>query len=91
MVNAIIVPGCDQGDKVVAYIHTHTNHDPHFSPEDERTARKGIKHANPQAAMPERIIIMSTVETEKGGILSYEYNAGLNTRNTYDNYVKRKK
>lgn len=90
-VNVMDVPGCDKGDTVVAYIHTHTDHDPTFSGPDERTARQGLRHSNPQVAMPSGIIIMSTVETGDGNILSYEYNAGVNSRDTYDNYIKRKK
>lgn len=89
--NVMDVPGCDKNDSVVAYIHTHTDHAPNFSGEDERTAEKGFRHSNPQIAMPSGIIIMSTVETENGNVLSYEYNARINSRNTYDNYIKRKK
>lgn len=34
---------------------------------------------------------MVTVERSDGSILSYEYNAGGNSRDTYENYIKRKK
>ena len=57
---------------------------------DGKVASRGFRHSNPQVAMPGGIITLR-VERSDGSILSYEYNARVNSRDTYDNYIKRKK
>lgn len=37
------VPSCDGDDKVVMYIHSHTDSSPNFSGADEKTANEGFK------------------------------------------------
>lgn len=82
----IAVPPCDQQDHIVAHIHTHTGHNPAFSTIDDRTKKNGVFHANPRVAVPNTAIMMTTVETEKGETLAYEYNPATKKTGAYLNY-----
>lgn len=87
------VPGCDGKDKIVMYIHSHTDKSPNFSGPDERTANRGFKFPkDPQREIPAGTSIMASAVDGKGDILTYEYNPRATQPeerfNAYKNYKK---